>query len=216
MSSRQTSETLGSFVSAPANPELNGDAVRPEGLSPLVWVDIPEGVDLPVPQPETHTRTETPSEGTSTWKTVGRYEWRKWGPQNTRWFQDLLSTNWQHAIHGLRTVECVLVGERDGNPHAHGHQQWEHTTETRKLRIRDFNPNVVRDATIAKGEGKNGDGNKWKVVTTKDSVANTKNVFEEEIFSALPYREVVTEETVQVAEVMMDESRILLIKVRKL
>ena len=143
--------------------------------------------------------------------TVGRYGWHEWGPQNTRWFQDILSTNWQHAIHGLRTIECVPVGERDGDAHAHRHQQWEHTTATHKLRIRDFNPNVVRDVVTAKtDEGRN----EWKIVTTKDPVANTKNVFEEEVWSALPYREVVTEETVQVAEVMMDESRILLIKVR--
>lgn len=219
VSSYQTSQNLGS-LSTLIDPEQNGGVVRPEDLLSLAWVDqifhAPEDVDIPAPQHEIQTRTEMPSEGTSTWKTVGRYEWHEWGPQNTRWFQDLLSTNWQHAIHGLRTVECVLIGERDENAHAHGHQQWEHTTGTRKLRIRDFNPNVVRDAVIAKREGnKDGDKNKWRVVTTKDSVANTTNVFEEEIWSALPYREVVTEETVQVAEVMMDETRILLIKVRK-
>jgi hypothetical protein len=211
--SRQTSQTLGPLTN-PTGPEQNGGVTGPEDLLSLAWADqsfyAPEDADIPPPQPE------TPSERMSTWKALGRYEWHEWGPQNTRWFQDLLSTNWQHAIHGLRTVECVLVDERDGNAHVHGHQQWEHTTGTRKLRIRDFNPNVVRDAVAAKREGKkDGDKNKWKVVTTKDSVANTNNVFEEEIWSALPYREVVTEETVQVAEVMMDESRILLIKVRK-
>lgn len=163
---------------------------------------------------EIDTDTETPSVGTSTWKAVGRYEWEEWGPQNTRWFQDQLSTNWQHAIHGLRTVECVPVGERNGDAHVHGHQHWEHTTGTHKLRIRDFNPNVVRDTVAVKRDGrKDKDKNKWKVVTAKDTVENTANVFEEEIWSALPYREVVTEETVQVAEVMMDECRILLIKV---
>lgn len=216
VSSRQVGKALGS-LSAPTDPEQNDGAIRPEDFLSLARVDqsfrVPDGVDIPAPQPET--RARTPSEETSTWKSVGRYEWHEWGPQNTRWFQDLQSTNWQHAIYGLRTVECVLVGERDGNAHAHEHHhQWEHTTGTRKLRIRDFNPNVVRDAIIATNEGKkDGDKNKWKVVTTKDSVANTENVFEEEIWSALPYREVVTEETVQVAEVMMDESRILLIKV---
>lgn len=190
-------------------------------VSSLAWADrsfhLPEDAGIPAPQPETETGTESPSEGRSTWKVTGRYEWNEWGPQNTRWFQDLLSTNWQHAIHGLRTVECVPVGERDGNAHIHGHDQWEHTTGTRKLRVRDFNPNVVRDAVIAKREGKKDGGkNKWRVVTTRDLVANTKGVFEDDIWSALPYREVVTEETVQVAEVMMDESRILLIQVRKI
>jgi len=198
------------------DPERNGDAVRLE--DPLPWVDqllnASHYDEIPAPLPQMGISTETSSAETSTWKAVGRYEWGEWGPQNTRWFQDLLSTNWQHAIHGLRTVECVPVGERSGDAHAHGHQHWEHTTGTHKLRIRDFNPNVVGGAVAAKKDRKQDeDKNKWKVVTTENSVANTENVFEEEIWSALPYREVVTEETVQVAEVMMDESRILLIKV---
>jgi hypothetical protein len=188
--------------------------VRPEDS--LAWVDqfldIPHYDEIPAPQAQTRIDTETSSAGTSTWKAVGRYEWGEWGPQNTRWFQDLLSTNWQHAIYGLRTVECVPVGESNGDAHAHIHQHWEHTTGTHKLRIRDFNPNLVRGAVVTKRD-QGEDKNKWKVVTTEDSVTNTKNVFEEEIWSALPYREVVTEETVQVAEVMVDESRILLIKV---
>ena len=196
--------------------EQNNGVVNPE--DPLAWLDqilnIPEFFPTP-PQPEAETRTESPLVGTGTWKSVGRYEWHEWGPLNTRWFQDLLSTNWQHAIHGLRTVECVVDGERNGDPHVHGHQHLEHTTRKRKLRIRDFNPNVVGDAIIAKRDEKKDEGkNKWKVVTTMDTVAGAEDVFEEEVWSALPYREVATEETVQVAEVMMDESRILLIKVR--
>lgn len=199
----------------PADSEQTDGAPIPEEF--LAWVDwnFTEDDDIPAPQPETYTRAEAPSTDTSTWMAVGHYEWHEWGPQNTRWFQDLLSTNWQHAIHGLRTVECVSVGERNADTHGHGHQHWEHTTGKHKLRIRDFNPNIARSAVVAKRDGKdNEDRNKWKVVATKDPVTNTKNIFEEEIWSALPYREVVTEETVQVAEVMMDESRILLIKVR--
>ncbi|KAF9652341.1 hypothetical protein BDM02DRAFT_3183732 [Thelephora ganbajun] len=213
LSSRQASQTPRS-ISTSTDSELNDGTVRPEDS--LAWVDqilnLPEDDDVPAPQPIAQARTETSSEGTSTWKAVGRYEWHEWGPENTRWFQDLLSTNWQHAIHGLRTVECVPVGERNVDVHAHAHQHWEHTTETHKLRIRDFNPNVARGAIITERDRKDEDKNRWKIVVTKNSVANTKNVFEEEIWSALPYREVVTEETVQVAEVMMDESRILLIK----
>jgi len=216
VSSRQTSQTSGS-LSVSTDSEQNDDTVRVEDS--LAWVDqilnIPEDDDIQSPQSETRTSAGSPSAGTSTWKVVGRYDWHEWGPQNTRWFQDTLSTNWQHAIHGLRTVECVPVGERRGDAHAHGHQHWEHTMGTHKLRIRDFNRNVVKGATVAKRDGKRDeDKNKWKIVTTKNPVANTENVFEEEIWSALPYREVITEETVQVAEVMMDESRILLIKVR--
>ncbi|TFK73531.1 hypothetical protein BDN72DRAFT_834674 [Pluteus cervinus] len=57
--------------------------------------------------------------------------WEVWGPQNTRWFEESLSTDWQHAIYGLRTVECVrltkeevalaniLSGEASSTSHAH-------------------------------------------------------------------------------------------------
>jgi hypothetical protein len=34
--------------------------------------------------------------------------WEVWGPQNTRWFTDCLSKDWQHSIYGLRTADCVL------------------------------------------------------------------------------------------------------------
>ena len=206
MSSPPASQTPGPLPN-PTDSEQNNGTVDTE--DPLAWLDQILNI------PEYFPATPQPEAQTSTWKTGGRYEWHEWGPKNTRWFQDLLSTNWQHAIHGLRTVECVLDGERNADPHAHGHQHLEHTTRKRKLRVRDFNANVVGDAIISKKDGKKDEcKNKWKVVTTKDSVEGAESVFEEEIWSALPYREVVTEETVQVAEVMMDESRILLIKVR--
>ncbi|KAF8146982.1 hypothetical protein K438DRAFT_1689259 [Mycena galopus ATCC 62051] len=33
--------------------------------------------------------------------------WDEWGPANTRWFDEALSTDWQHALYGLKTVECI-------------------------------------------------------------------------------------------------------------
>lgn len=33
--------------------------------------------------------------------------WESWGPQNTRWFRERLSTDWQHALYGYRTVDTV-------------------------------------------------------------------------------------------------------------
>jgi hypothetical protein len=33
--------------------------------------------------------------------------WEEWGPQNTRWFDEALSTDWQHASYGPKTVECI-------------------------------------------------------------------------------------------------------------
>ncbi|KAJ7869197.1 hypothetical protein B0H14DRAFT_3440898 [Mycena olivaceomarginata] len=33
--------------------------------------------------------------------------WDAWGPAHTRWFDEALSTDWQHALYGLKTVECI-------------------------------------------------------------------------------------------------------------
>ncbi|GLB42377.1 hypothetical protein LshimejAT787_1103920 [Lyophyllum shimeji] len=41
--------------------------------------------------------------------------WSVWGPQSTRWFQECISTDWQHSIYGLRTIECVTP-EKLGYP----------------------------------------------------------------------------------------------------
>ncbi|KAJ7078067.1 hypothetical protein C8R44DRAFT_896050 [Mycena epipterygia] len=38
---------------------------------------------------------------------VTTVSWDSWGPQNTRWFDEALSTDWQHALYGLKTVECI-------------------------------------------------------------------------------------------------------------
>ncbi|KJA25538.1 hypothetical protein HYPSUDRAFT_37528 [Hypholoma sublateritium FD-334 SS-4] len=33
--------------------------------------------------------------------------WDVWGPQSTRWFEECRSTDWQHAIYGLRSVDSI-------------------------------------------------------------------------------------------------------------
>ncbi|KAF8955319.1 hypothetical protein BDZ97DRAFT_1709646 [Flammula alnicola] len=38
--------------------------------------------------------------------------WEVWGPQSTRWFEECLSTDWQHAIYGMRTVDSVTLKHR--------------------------------------------------------------------------------------------------------
>jgi hypothetical protein len=116
--------------------------------------------------------------------------WDKWGPKNTRWFRDMLSTNWQHAIFGYRTVDWIQVAgteEGDGN-------------RSHMLRVRDFNPHVVR----AGGDG----------VVTEPSILPSADVFLEDVESSLPYREILSTEVADVCEVMMDACRILLLKVR--
>ncbi|KAJ6495322.1 hypothetical protein C8R45DRAFT_167378 [Mycena sanguinolenta] len=37
--------------------------------------------------------------------------WDEWGPQNTRWFDERLSTDWQHALYGLKTIECITPSD---------------------------------------------------------------------------------------------------------
>ncbi|THU80238.1 hypothetical protein K435DRAFT_972839 [Dendrothele bispora CBS 962.96] len=43
--------------------------------------------------------------------------WEIWGPRNTRWFRECLSKDWQHSIHGLRTVECITDPNADDGSH---------------------------------------------------------------------------------------------------
>ncbi|KAH9478417.1 hypothetical protein JR316_0008872 [Psilocybe cubensis] len=39
--------------------------------------------------------------------TVAIFPWETWGPHGTRWFEECISTDWQHAVYGLRTVESI-------------------------------------------------------------------------------------------------------------
>ncbi|KAJ7057997.1 hypothetical protein C8F01DRAFT_303767 [Mycena amicta] len=81
-------------------------------LSPSAPLSLPE--PLPAPGPATqpqpartrqmHLRSLYMSSGGGGVRTV---PWDEWGPANTRWFDEVLSTDWQHALYGLRTVECV-------------------------------------------------------------------------------------------------------------
>ncbi|KAF5369003.1 hypothetical protein D9758_002862 [Tetrapyrgos nigripes] len=49
--------------------------------------------------------------------TVYRIPWQNWGPQNTRWFRECLSKDWQHSIYGLRTVECIVDKDAEDGTH---------------------------------------------------------------------------------------------------
>ncbi|KAF7320335.1 F-box domain-containing protein [Mycena kentingensis (nom. inval.)] len=44
--------------------------------------------------------------------------WDEWGLQNTRCFDEQLSTDWQHTLYGQRTVECIKSLQR---PHVGAH-----------------------------------------------------------------------------------------------
>ncbi|PPR01998.1 hypothetical protein CVT24_011121 [Panaeolus cyanescens] len=236
--------------------------------------------------------------------------WDVWGPQSTRWFEECLSTDWQHAIYGLRTVESVNIprpikkarrhvpspsasnqpplpdissaptassstsllsgqgtlhnvpishpplnstsalpsaseeGESstpsesdtadddhidedatDANPHVKGIP-----TQRRYLRVRDFNPYsfasareqgsddamTTRSGTcVGKGKGKHKAGRSgWRLprLVTEPSTTPVKGVFTHDIVSSLPYVEVVSEDTFEMTDVMMDDCRLLLLK----
>jgi hypothetical protein len=108
----------------------------------------------------------------------------------------------------------------------------------RYLRIRNFNSFVFKDADLLKGgdsarpSNKDEDGssdqesgvavgkdvppkpgwNKPRLIT-EPSTTPVKGVFTQDIVSCLPYTEVMSEEMYEVTDVMMDDSRLLLLKV---
>lgn len=209
--------------------------------------------------------------------------WDIWGPQSTRWFEESLSTDWQHAVYGSRTVESLrpeshprvlrsfpttisstapsadsitnqapemadnqLDDEIDTDDEDEDDKE---TTKRRKssspkryLRIRNFNSFAFKDADLldevdsasvlddddgglSRGEagrrsmpiGKKGkDMTRWAKprLITKPSTTPVKGVFTQDIVSWLPYTEVISEEMYEVTDVMMDDSRLLLLKVR--
>jgi hypothetical protein len=76
------------------------------------------------------------------------------------------------------------------------------------LRVRDFNPIAVR--RMAQGQIEKG----WKCRDVmKPSTTPKKGTYKKDIFSSLPYTEVISEETFYTKDVMMDDSRLLLLRV---
>jgi hypothetical protein len=231
--------------------------------------------------------------------------WDIWGPESTRWFEECLSTDWQHAIYGLRTVESVTPranvfppipgtgagsnpsnGMDDGpfyadvavqvdetsapsaaaaspnnsqgvsyasavthpgvnggvsaNPpvnnngnisNNHNHNNYPNNNngglppnQRRYLRLRDFNPysftstaeafgGSERQVHVSKGKGKQ--KTRWNAprLVTAPTTTPVKGVFQHDIVSWLPYMEVMSHDTFEVTDVMMDDARLLLLKV---
>jgi len=126
--------------------------------------------------------------------------WEIWGPHNTRWFSENISTDWQHALHGYRTIEIVDPPPSDtANPQL----------SRPKLRVRDFNPYAL---ARMKAVGDDCEGQRGRIVLEPSTIP-AQNAFAHDVVSHLPYREIVSEETFDVTDVMMDDGRILLLKV---
>ncbi|EGO03917.1 hypothetical protein SERLA73DRAFT_175605 [Serpula lacrymans var. lacrymans S7.3] len=121
--------------------------------------------------------------------------WSVWGLEHTRWFPESEATDWQHALYGYKAVETINCDPTN-----------QLSQEPRRLRIRDFNPNVLKDNQRENNSG-------WKGhIVTGSLVDGTNLPFAEPLGAGLPYREIVSEEKFNVTEVMMDDCRILLLK----
>ncbi|KAG0702007.1 hypothetical protein DFH29DRAFT_923376 [Suillus ampliporus] len=118
--------------------------------------------------------------------------WSMWGPQHTTWFHVRENHNWNISLYGFRTVESIE------NPY-----YW---SREHRLRIRDFNPHTVWNYDAE-------DKSECCGRLVRGEVAGTiSQPFTEPLGSALAYREFVSEELFDVMEIMMDDSRILLLK----
>ncbi|KAJ7104515.1 hypothetical protein B0H15DRAFT_766450 [Mycena belliarum] len=68
---------------------------------PFAYPPPPPPPTAPVRSRQQHLRSLLVGSGVQT------VPWDAWGPRHTRWFDEALSTDWQHALYGLKTVECV-------------------------------------------------------------------------------------------------------------
>lgn len=91
------------------------------------------------------------------------------------------------------------------------------TVADRYLRIRDYNPYRVRELEmeLSAGGSKGKDKGGWRCrrVIKSPSTICSRGVFKQNITSSLPYTEVVSKEQYDVTDVMIDDSRLLLLKV---
>jgi hypothetical protein len=249
-----------------------------------------------MPTPTFPTQVSSPSNSASSPTHRGEHgfiiPWEVWGPQSTRWFEECLSTDWQHAVYGSRTVESVrpenhpailrpssshsetptsssssgiasnsthvnveTAHEAPDQPVQNGteiddededdlddHDERSRSPQ-RFLRIRNFNPYIFKDADLLKHNhpsltesedvayldgdeishnsrgrlrmnmGKTARWSKPRLITGP-STTHAKGIFTHDIVSWLPYTEVISRETYDVTDVMMDDSRLLLLKVR--
>ena len=131
--------------------------------------------------------------------------WSAWGPSATRWFLgNAPSMAWITTTTGQRMVTL-----EDGMPTS--------------IIVRDFNPYAVRATrALAATSGESQRGNwstqlqngNWKTLKVKDSVFTAGPIFKEDVRSSLPYVEIVTQDEYHYDGVMMDDERVLGLKVR--
>ena len=133
--------------------------------------------------------------------------WPTWGPHATRWFKgEHTSTGWITRTAGQRAVTL------------------EESTPT-PIKVRDFNTYAVRAAFAlaeASVSGQSKQGNRSKqlpngnqmTLNIEHSVLTAGFIFKEDVRSSLPYVEIVTQDEYWYVGVMIDDQRILGLKVR--
>ena len=103
--------------------------------------------------------------------------------------------DWQHAVYGYRAVDCVPASDA--------------VEELQRVRVRDFNPYAVKRCA-----GDTTWQDAWnRRIVVEPSIMPTWGAFQCDVESRLPYTEVMSEETFDVNNVMLDDRRILLLKV---
>ena len=134
--------------------------------------------------------------------------WSAWGVPATRWFKSDPSSGWITTSAGQR---AVMMEDRTPTP----------------IIVRDFNPYAVR-AALAQGQTQqecdHSVGEKSRVlpngnrqtVKVEEDVIPARTIFREDVRSALPYIETVTQARYEYGGVMIDEERILGLEVRSL
>ena len=130
--------------------------------------------------------------------------WATWGVAATRWFEgDPASMRWITTTAGQRSV---TMEESAPTP----------------IIVRDFNPYAVRSVqarAMASGQSQRcnwgqqlPNGNRM-TLKVEDSVLGAGSVFKEDVRSSLPYIEIVTQAEYRYEGVLIDEERILGLKV---
>jgi len=131
--------------------------------------------------------------------------WSVWGPPATRLFVG--NPTPMHYTETTAGQREVMLEDRTPTP----------------IIVRDFNPYAVRAArALASASGQSQQGN-WSTqlpngnrmsLKVEDSVLTARSIFQEDVWSSLPYVEIVTQDEYQYDGVMMDDERILGFRVR--
>jgi hypothetical protein len=136
--------------------------------------------------------------------TAVQVPWAEWGVGATRWFEgDPASMRWITTTAGQRAVTM-----EDSAP--------------TPIIVRDFNPYAVRSARMRAGASGLVPQCNWDeqlpnrnrlTLKVEDTVLLAGSVFKEDVRSSLPYVEIVTQEQYSYEGVLIDEERILGLKV---